>query len=314
MYCTNCGSQLIENSNFCSSCGKKIERIMVEEVNDSSSSVEYETEGMENNEHAETDLKEIFVHSNYSFYKNKWDAMEQKGSSVSGNFAAFFFGVFWLGYRKMYKPLLLIVAIYLVIDFFVINVWNYQYSDYFIDPLDRIIGFITAIFLAFYGNHMYKRHVETNVDKIEMKKLSKEQAEVLAKQKGGRSWLGVLLTAVIFVGYGIVSVLLFPSNLDHITYVKDGSFYDYPRVTVGEAFDDYFDTGRWEYVSENTPYDIVTFTGEVFIWENHVVQVEFILDYPSDSFEVSEVIIDGISLRSENDIGLFIDEVFNPFY
>lgn len=335
MYCTNCGAKLVENSNFCSSCGKKVERVVEKEINYSSRPIESESANetvsetfneranesanetaikSESTDQKETDLTEVYVDSNYSFYKNKWEAMERKGSSVSGNFAAFFLGVFWLGYRKMYKPLLIIVGIYLLLDFLVIKVFNYQYSDSFIDPIDRIIGLITAIVLAIYGNTLYKQHVNKNVDKIKAKNLTIEQEEIIAKQKGGRSWLGVLLTAVIFFGYGIVSVLLFPSNQDHIAYVKDGSFYDYPTVTVGEAFDDYFDDGSWEYVSDNTPYDIVTFTGEIFILGNHQVEVEFLLDYTTDSFEIREVIIDGISLTSDDDIGLFIDEIFTSSY
>lgn len=335
MYCTNCGAQLVKNSNFCSSCGKKVERVVAKEINDSSRSIINESANeavnetfnekanetanetankLENTEQKETDLTEVFVDSNYSFYKRKWDAMERKGTSISANFAAFFLGVFWLGYRKMYKPIFIIVALYLVIDFLMINVFHYQYSDSFIAPIDRIIGLITAIILAIYGNILYKKHVSKNVDKIKAKNLSIEQEEIIAKQKGGRSWLGVFLTAVIFFGYGIVSVFLLPSNQDHITFVKTGSFYDYPTETVGEAFDAFFDSGSWEYVSNDTPYDIVTFTGEVFVLGNHVIEVEFLLDYDTDSFEITEVNIDGIALTSEEEIGAFIHEIFNSSY
>jgi hypothetical protein len=317
LYCIKCGEMVIENATYCSSCGEMVKKeIPTESVNTSpinqESSVTEESMIIED---SEGKLTEAYVGSNYSFYKSKWDAMEQKGTSISWNFAAFFLGVFWLGYRKMYKTLLVIFFIFLAVDFLAINVFNYQYStDQFYDPLDldSIIGYVTSIFLAMYGNKMYQKHVERKVSDIKINTAKKEQAEMLVKQKGGRSWLGVLLAITLFVFYVSISTFLIPSNVDNIAYVKDGSFYDYPRETVGEAFDDFFENGKWEYVSQNTPYDVVLFTGTLLVdGSRYSVEVEFILDYPEDSFEIRQVKIDNETFTSDEDINDFLHAVYN---
>ena len=48
------------------------------------------------------DLMDLFVQRNNKFYKRKFEKMKETGKSVSWNWGAFFMGIYWMIYRKMY--------------------------------------------------------------------------------------------------------------------------------------------------------------------------------------------------------------------
>ena len=44
----------------------------------------------------------LFIQKNQDFYEKKFKKMEETGKSISWNWAAFFMGIYWMIYRKMY--------------------------------------------------------------------------------------------------------------------------------------------------------------------------------------------------------------------
>ncbi|MEH6993342.1 DUF2628 domain-containing protein [Neobacillus drentensis] len=257
----------------------------------------------------EGDLEESFVGKNYDFYIGKWDKIEDKKKKTSWNWAAFFLGPFWFGYRKMYIPVLFFAAAYLIIDLFLFLL-HYQYTEesYFFSPVDRALGLPVSIILGLLGNYIYLKHTNKYIDKSNLLQMNAEQKMLWLKKKGGTSWLGVLLTFFIFIGYGILSSLLFPTNVDKILFVKDGSFYEYPTTTIGDQFDYFFDELEWEYLSSDSPYDIVRFTG---VGERDGYDVNLAIDFilTDDSFEIYSAKMNNEEM-SEEEINSLIEVIF----
>ena len=72
----------------------------------------------------ESDLMK-FVGKKYPYYDAKWQ--KSKDNKPAWNFAAFFFSAFWLGYRKMYMPLAIMIGLFFLIDL-ILFLFNYQYD------------------------------------------------------------------------------------------------------------------------------------------------------------------------------------------
>jgi hypothetical protein len=341
MFCSNCGKKNTDTSNFCYACGSKLSKMdnKIEDMVVDSRATEHEGEDTTSNsratEHertseeevleptvsshgevhvsdAETEREELtrrFVGEKYPYYKDKWSKMDVNKSKSSFNVAAFFLSLLWLGYRKQYKLIFIIAGIYLGIDF-LLYIFNYQYESYFSDPVDRAISIGVAVALGLSGNYLYKNHVDKKVNSIAGADLAPREEDELIRKQGGTSWLGVIFSVLILFGYGISSSVLFPSNLDYIDSVKSGSFYDYPTVTIEEAFEDYFYDTDWEYVSKDSPYDVVRFTGTSDEFGEEIdVEVDFIFTN-DEEFEVQKLIYDGEEYTSEDEIIIFLDEVF----
>ncbi len=312
MYCRYCGHLLKEEDRFCSKCGKSID-ITIEKEQAGNVQLRKEAEPrIKNLEHTDStlegDLEESFVGKNYDYYIGKWDKIEKKKNKTSWNWAAFFLGPFWFGYRKMYIPILFFAGAYLIIDLF-LYLSHYEYTEDLYSPIDRAMGLPISIILGLLGNYLYLNHTNKVVDKANLLPLNVEQKKLWLKKKGGTSWLGVLLTICIFLGYGILSAFLFPTNIDQISYVKDGSFYDYPTVTIGDQFEYFFDEPHWEYLNTDSQFDIIRFTG---IAEQDGSTADFSIDFilTEDSFEVHSATVDNEEM-TDKEINNLLYDIFS---
>ncbi|WP_158598307.1 DUF2628 domain-containing protein [Falsibacillus albus] len=321
MYCSNCGKKNEENSKFCFACGAKLanpekpigglEGDVSAPDNDLLDRSKQHAAGVSDVSAAPdegTKKEEItrkLVGKNYSYYDAKWN----KPKKNTFNAAAFFLSVFWLGYRKQYKMLLIITGIFLASDF-LLYLFNYQYQSAFSDPVDRGISIAVSIALGWSGNTLYKRYIDKKASKLLAAQYRPEEFERRIKKQGGTSWLGVGFTAIILVIYSILSSLLFPTNLDYIDSVKNGSFYNYPNVTIEQGFEDYFTDADWEYVSKDSPYDVVRFTGtSTHNGQDFDVTVDFIFN-DDNEFTIQKIIVNGKEFTSDQDVNQFLDEVF----
>jgi hypothetical protein len=94
-----------------------------------------------------------YVGPNSDYYLRKWGDMDRSRSSTSWNFAAFFLSGFWLAYRKMVLPALLLVGAF--------------YASGVIGMLHPGLGMLTnfglfgaVIFLGLMGNKFYRNQAE----------------------------------------------------------------------------------------------------------------------------------------------------------
>jgi hypothetical protein len=308
MYCRYCGNQLETQDIFCSKCGKSIS---IENASESETPNILLKEQVESVVANELELANSLVGKNYDYYKEKWNKLESKKSKTSWNWAAFFLGPLWFGYRKMYIPMVLIAVCYILLDLF-FYLFQYQFSEenYFFDPVQNLLLFPITVILAMFGNYYYLKHTNRNIDKVNLQPFNFEQKRTWLKRKGGTSWLGVVFTILLLFTTGVLSALLLPTNVDQILTVKDGSFYEYPTTTIGDAFNDFFGDPNWEYVSADSPFDIVRFTG---VAEEDGEMINVLIDFiiTEDSFEIHSAMINGEYI-SDDDLYSMLDVIFIP--
>lgn len=141
----------------------------------------------------EGELLYLYVGEKADVYERKWE----KGR-LSWNWAAFIFGLFWLGYRKMYVPLLVILGLFLLFD-----VAAYLMGD-FEASWDFGIGFVVSVVLGMGGNQLYRQDAERKIWKIRTSHRP-EHVEAAVMKKGGAGFVSFLLGFLLFAAYGLIS-------------------------------------------------------------------------------------------------------------
>lgn len=206
----HCGAKQSEDATFCHSCGNRLtdHQGTKTQSNQQNRQTFYQGESSEqrisglepdidfNEEEQDDPLIRAYVGEKKSdYYIRKWG----KGQ-ISWNWAAFFLGLFWLGYRKMYGMILAILGIYLLIDivdyFFVLDLGQTSGPQ---------IGI--AVVLGMLGNQLYKDHVKRQVQKIKQQR--GEKAAVVVQANGGPSWGGFWLSVLMVGVYVVLTITLF---------------------------------------------------------------------------------------------------------
>lgn len=178
------------------------------------------------------------IQKNVNKYIPKFLMMEKTKGKTSVNFAAFFFGPFWLFYRKMYKYgfiAMLIMAIIPIIffgdvvEFAKSNMDVYaQMSEVALsdasmtdaefeqkvndiagdaaqEPVALSIANTIELFmrvgLGFFGNFLYMKHCSKLLDNAKSKCKTDEDRKLYFKKSGGRSLVSVLLCYLAAVAF-----------------------------------------------------------------------------------------------------------------
>ncbi len=140
----------------------------------------------------------IFIGKNADYYLQKFEFFEKTGSSVSWNWAAFGFGVFWMAYRKMF-----LYAILTVFFIFTLNVLEVVLH------FSPVLSFFLSVWLwigfGLFGNYLYYLHVKKKIAEISIKYPDEEDQKLILQKEGGTSWLAVLAFILIFI---IASIIL----------------------------------------------------------------------------------------------------------
>ncbi|MBN3553962.1 DUF2628 domain-containing protein [Fictibacillus nanhaiensis] len=146
-------------------------------------------------ERQKTKLVEFVGDKKKDYYFKKW----QKDNSF--NWAAFFLTLLWLGYRKMYKPIFLVLAAFLFIDIFFV-VAGIEGT-----VINRSLGAGLSGWLGVGGNLLYKKHAQKQISIIDQRSLSDKERIHEIHKRGGTSKLGVLLAfllVVVYIGLALV--------------------------------------------------------------------------------------------------------------
>ena len=126
----------------------------------------------------------LFIQRNQKFYEEKFKKMNDTGKSASWNWAAFFLGIYWMVYRKMY---------FKAGAFFILSLVASS-TPY----IGGILNFAVLVGIGIYANALYMDHVDGNIEKV--KTLFSDNKEVIIKKIGGTNLplaLG-LYTVVLF--------------------------------------------------------------------------------------------------------------------
>ena len=154
------------------------------------------TEQMLHTNDNEVNEVNLFVQKNQKFYEEKFRKMDETGKSISWNWAAFFMGIYWMIYRKMY---------FKAIAFFILSVVA-SHTPY----IGTILNFAILIGIGIYANALYLDHVRENIKKINI--LFPNNKEEIIKKKGGTNLplaLGIggiqhlLLLILLFIVFGM---------------------------------------------------------------------------------------------------------------
>ncbi|MCA1031358.1 DUF2628 domain-containing protein [Bacillus timonensis] len=311
MYCIHCGTKRREEGTYCISCGQKLPHLNDVTHSNTATSLVDESAGHPIIEPTETTIegsnevnsvpqRELLSHF---IGKNADKIFGHWNKGISFTILGLLFGVYYLAFRKMYKAVLLIVLIMLSFDglLYVLDIAQNEIWT----PIDSAVSIMVSLGCAFFFHPLYKKHTNEHVEEAKVSTSSPEELLHVLKKKGGTSILAVFACLGLFLLYGFLSYSLFPTNEDNISYVRDGSFYFEPTITVGEAFDVYFDEGTWSVPSHNSPYDVVLYQGTRGEYD---IQVRFVLE--DDSFELISFTVNEKTYTSDEDIDLFLSMVY----
>jgi len=142
----------------------------------------------------------IFVGKNADYYISKWEEVSE--NKISWNRAAFFFGLLWFGYRKMYPH-----AFGFMIFSLILQIIQTKMNT---DPL--IIGLTNlaiSIFIGMFGNYLYYEYAKSKVQEIESKITDEKNLYIELARQGGASYftaigIGLMyLVASSIIEYGM---------------------------------------------------------------------------------------------------------------
>jgi hypothetical protein len=142
----------------------------------------------------------IFVGKNADYYISKWEEIAE--NKISWNWATFFFGLLWFGYRKMYPH-----AFGFMIFSLVLQIIQTKMNT---DPL--IIGLTNlaiSIFIGMFGNYLYYEYAKSRVQEIKSKITDEKNIYIELARQGGASYftaigIGLMyLAASSIIEYGM---------------------------------------------------------------------------------------------------------------
>ena len=132
--------------------------------------------------------------------------------------------------------------------------------------------------------------------------VSEENTKVnkIRKSQKNSKTLKIVFTVILIV---VAIAVIVGLNSDmNLAGVKSGTLADYPNVTVGEAFDDFFGSPQWGVDKEGDQH-YVTFTGKCeYFGEIGNVDVLFWVD--ETSFGISSMSMEGVPLTNFEQIAI----------
>lgn len=184
--CSQCGSAIIENAQFCSNCGAAVQETAaaVDPIKMVASKVNSATLDEER-------AFRLFIGENADYYLGKWTTPDGKlQKKLSWNWAAFFFGILWFFYRKMYGWAL---------GFYVIGI-----ALYFLLPG---ISFGMWIVYGLTANSLYYDHVKDRIETSRQMVTGIEDQEKAIAMSGGTSTLGVVAGIALICLFIVLAVI-----------------------------------------------------------------------------------------------------------
>ena len=130
----------------------------------------------------------LFIQKNYKFYEKKFKKMEETGKSISWNWSAFFMGIYWMIYRKMY---------FKAGAFFILSLVASS-TPY----IGSVLNIAVLVGIGMYANALYLDHVEGSIEKVKI--LSPNKKDDVIKKIGGTN----LRSAIIIYVMQIITIAL----------------------------------------------------------------------------------------------------------
>lgn len=126
----------------------------------------------------------LFIDKGADYYIRKWSTAKDPNTSSGINWWAAVTGVFWLGYRKMYSLVLLLLAVLLVIEVICLLCFGQTYKQ---------INIGITLAFAFTANTVYFKFMNRQIAKVKTKEPDPKKQKTLIAEAGGTSWLGIVI-------------------------------------------------------------------------------------------------------------------------
>lgn len=181
MFCTNCGKELTEGSKFCTNCGTMAENATAEPKAEPQF---YQSDVIDE------DVK-MLIGKNQEFYVPKFSMLKQLGKKTSWNWCAFLLSPSWFFYRKMY----------------VYGIAQMAFNGIMGSLLGSVVTLAVSVLLGVFGNYIYMDYLEKQ--SLNMKSMPDTVKENFVKEKGGTSWVAVLVGFVISAAISAVVNIVF---------------------------------------------------------------------------------------------------------
>ena len=131
----------------------------------------------------------LFVGAKYeSYYQAQFEKITPKKQYAGFNIAAFFLGVVWLFYRKMYRYGFMAIGLIVVIGMFEIFLG--------IESSGANIGL--AVAFGMFGNTLYRHHVDQQIAKT--RQLGSGSVNTELENRGGTNIVAGSILLVIWLG------------------------------------------------------------------------------------------------------------------
>ncbi len=212
-FCISCGAKILEISKFCNKCG------VVQPIGDTVSTASNKTTEIPKSASVciecrqpipvgsnstrcprcqqagkELAYKELFIGGNSYYYLSRWKALEDKQSAF--NWSAFWGGLIWMAYRKMYAYAFGILTIIIIIGFALP------------DNFSRVMGMVLGLTLGRSGNYLYSIYAKKKIDSLKSVHKNENLLKLEIAKQGGTSVMaaiGIGLFEVIGVALQIFS-------------------------------------------------------------------------------------------------------------
>ncbi|WP_338781628.1 DUF2628 domain-containing protein [Metabacillus sp. FJAT-52054] len=143
----------------------------------------------------EAELLRVFAGPNSEYYLSSWK------KQYSMNWAAFFLTIFWMGYRKLFAPMVISAGSFILAGL-AIAASGMAWLAIIAVPLCMLM-------IGFFANRIYLSHAKETMDRVLSSQGSWEEKRQLLLSKGGTNWTGVLIAAGIIIAYLLISILIF---------------------------------------------------------------------------------------------------------
>ena len=191
--CKNCGAWVEDDDRFCEHCGNNLSSVDDPVVIDVEPEVveaeiimppkRYDSPAADARE-----VRERLIGSKTEYYLPRFEKMETLNSFTDWNWAAFFFGFWWMLYRKMY----VFGAVALVVT----------------ELLSMLtipgLGLLVSLAVGVVGNFLYMKDINNRTDKA--MDMQPEEREVFIQKNSGTGWTGVVIAIAVFLILGMIFV------------------------------------------------------------------------------------------------------------
>ena len=184
--CKNCGAWVDDGDKFCEHCGNNLSAVddpVVVEAEPEIVDAEiiapprrYESPAADARE-----VRERLVGTKTEYYLPHFEKFETLNSFTSWNWAAFFFGGYWMLYRKMYAlgaVLFVVTELLALLDVGGLNL-------------------LLSIGVGVVGNYLYMKDINSRTDKA--MDMQPEEREVYIQKNSGTGWTGIVVAIVISI-------------------------------------------------------------------------------------------------------------------